>query len=457
MRLWPFAKTTTAAAGDNPATVVDTAVVSAATSARSYDSPLGFAGNQALKSAVDLAVYDILVRAFPFLDRGLRSLSRMIVPFDVTCDNKATGDELRSWLRTVAVEDVFKGITPFSRPYVRQALQYGRSGGEVVLSQTKRDIAGLCVIDAKRIRLIRTDTGLQVGEVNTLGQTTPYPDQTTIVYSALNKEGDDPNGVSLLRAIPFVSDICLRMEVAMRQMWTRHGAPSFLLKHTVGSDIPVSSEEMASRRTTIEAAWNESQKARRNNEGIIDFTMCLQGEFDISAIGSDIAELSFQEPYRSMTEQIVASVELAPFMLGLQWSTTERLSQQQADTIIGAVKDYRSELEPDFLRILHWVQRVRGLRGTVGVKWEDVNLQDRVQEAQAENTEAQAKKTRLDVALTAWANGFIDQEGAARDAGYDEPIAQALDAPVLPGQGAAAGTVAAETALWGAYPTGGND
>jgi hypothetical protein len=463
MRLWPLtkqARQAVAAAGDVPSVSSDTPVISVASSSRSYDSPLGIVGTNTLKQDVDLAVYDSLIRAFPFLDVGLRKLARMIVPFTVKCDNEATETALNEWIGNCVVEDVFRGITPFTRPYVRQALQYGRSAGEIVLSETKRDIAGLTVIDAKKVRLIRTEEGLQVGERNALGQEIIYPDQSLILYSALNKEGDDPLGVSLLRSIPFVSDICLRMENAVRQMWQRHGAPSFLILHTVDSDIPVSDEQLSARRSAIESAWHDSQKARRNNEGIIDFTVALQGGLTFQSIGADVKELEFPNTYRALTEQIVSSVELAPFMLGLQWSTTERLSQQQADAIIGAIDDFRAELKPDFERVIDWVQRVNGWRGNAYIEWEEVNLQDRRETAEAERVKAVADTTRLQYALTAWANGFIDQDGAAELAGFEDPVVTAMDAPVMPGAAggnANAGADAAAQALWGAYPMGGRD
>lgn len=435
-----------------------TSVISVAASKRSWASPLGIDFDDTVRQTVDLALYDTIVNAVPFVDVALRKLARMVCSFEVECDNDTTADALNEWCRTCTVEDVFTGITPFLRPYVRQGLQYGKTAGEIVLAPSLRDVAGLCVIDAKRVRLCRTERGLEIGEDNGLGVAVPYPQQDLIVYSALNKEGDNPHGVSLLRSVPWVVNIALRMENALRQMWQRSGAPSFAIVHTIPDGIAIGATEVSERRASLESDWYNSQEARGNQEGIMDFVAALQGQLDFRAIGGDVKELAFVEPIRVFWEQVVSSVELAPFMLGLQWSTTERLSQQQADSIIGACDDIRDELEPDVLRILRWVQATRGLKGDARVHWSDVNLQDSVEAARAEVMQEQARSARIGNALKAWANGFIDQAKASEDAGYDGNVVMELDAPVMGNGGASAdagepgGALAVSQAMWDRYP-----
>ena len=50
------------------------------------------------------------------------------------------------------------------------------------------------------------------------------------------------------------------------------------------------------------------------------------GDVDIKVIGADNQALDTQVPVRQMLEQIVAKLGLPPFILGLSWSTTERMS-----------------------------------------------------------------------------------------------------------------------------------
>lgn len=434
------------------AMAASTPIVARPISRRSYDDPLGLGPGKVLDAAVDLKLYDAIVKAMPFVDRALRTFSRMIVPFDIECENQSTQEGLEEWLELCRIGYLFRGVNAFSRPYVRQVLQYGKSAGEVVLAASKRDVESLQVISAKKLRLLKDpQAGLLIGEDKGLGKIEAFENQELFIYSALNTEGDNPHGVSLLRSIPFVADIALRMENAIRQMWQRHGAPSFFIHVEAKPEVAITDERLKEIQASVESDWHDSQTARYNQEGIMDFVAATQMSMTFHAIGADVKELTFDIPFRALQEQIVSSVELAPFMLGLQWSTTERLSQQQADGIIGSIGDIRAELQPDFLHVLDWVQRTRGLRGKVRIKWAKVNLQDAVETARAELFAVQAAKLRQANALLGWANGFVDQEAARKLAGYAEgKVAFKVEAPVLgPTSGSAASLA---TALWKTYP-----
>lgn len=412
-------------------------VVAKSSSRRSYDDPLGLGPNKVLEAGVSLELYDVIVKAMPFIDRALRMFSRMIVPFEVECENQTTQDALEDWLATCRIGYLFRGFNAFARPYIRQVLQYGKSAGEVVLAASKRDVETLHVISSKKVRLLKdAQAGLVLGQDMGLGKIEAFENQELFTYSALNTEGDNPHGVSLLRSIPFVADIELRMENALRQMWQRHGAPSFFIHVQTKPDVTITDDRVKEIQSEVEDAWHNSQQARWNQEGIMDFVAATQMDMTFQAIGGDVKELSFEVPHRALQEQIISSVELAPFMLGIQWSTTERLSQQQADAIIGSVQDIRAELAPDFLHILDWVQRTRGLRGKVALKWADVNLQDMHDTAMADFWGARAVTSRIQNALTGWLNGWWDQERAREIAGYEfeEPLTQALDVPIMPGK-----------------------
>lgn len=432
-------------------------------SKRSYEDPLGYGLNGYIPDPVDLALYDALVAGIPFLDVALRKLARMIVPFEVTCDNEATKEALEDWLGGVRVGYLNTGFMGFARRHVRQVLQYGKSAGEIALTESRRDIAGLFVVDAKSVRLVPRNgpdgriEDLLLGQVDKYGTINTFPQQDLFVYTSFNGEADNPHGISILRSVPFLSDIVLRMENALRQKWQRHGAPSFLVQYEAPESAPEST--LGEARASMTNEWVDGMRARWDNEGIIDFFGATPGKISVQAI-SDGQELQFVEPFRALMEQIVSVTELAPFMLGLQWSTTERLSQQQADAIIGCVDDYRTELEPDFLHILNWAQRMMGLAGTVGLEWADVNLQDRVETARADLVEAQARALKQKNAEWGWRNGALDQAGALQEAGYeveepllplDAPYAVAAPTATMPGGGnTGAGVFASD--YWNRYP-----
>jgi hypothetical protein len=91
-----------------------------------------------------------------------------------------------------------------------------------------------------------------------------------------------------------------------------------------------------------------------------------------------------------MLEQIVAKLAVPPFMLGLSWSTTERMSSQQADALTTELASYRRILTPVIEKICNVCLRLKGNTSGVTVEWEEITLQDTVEEARARLYSAQA-------------------------------------------------------------------
>ena len=70
------------------------------------------------------------------------------------------------------------------------------------------------------------------------------------------------------------------------------------------------------------------------------------GDVKASVIGADNQILDSEIPVRQMLEQIIAKTGLMPYMFGLSWSTTERMSQQQADILTTELESYRRIITP---------------------------------------------------------------------------------------------------------------
>lgn len=109
-------------------------------------------------------------------------------------------------------------------------------------------------------------------------------------------------------------------------------------------------------------------------------------------IGSDGQILDSEIPVRQILEQLVARTGLPPFLLGLSWASTERMSRQQADMLTSELWSIRHTLEPALERICELWLRLNGYGCTPKIVWDDISLQDLVEEAQAELYRAQAKQ-----------------------------------------------------------------
>ncbi len=92
----------------------------------------------------------------------------------------------------------------------------------------------------------------------------------------------------------------------------------------------------------------------------------------------------------------MAKTGIPPFLLGLSWNSTERMSSQQADMLTTEITALRRTLTPVVERVCHLWLRMRGYACGFQVVWDDINLQDAVEEARAELYREQARKLRLE-------------------------------------------------------------
>ena len=83
-------------------------------------------------------------------------------------------------------------------------------------------------------------------------------------------------------------------------------------------------------------------------------------------------------------------------MLGLSWNSTERMSAQQADMLTTEVTALRRTLTPALERVCRLWLRMHGFACPFAVVWDDINLQDQVEEATAYLYREQARKLQLE-------------------------------------------------------------
>ena len=120
------------------------------------------------------------------------------------------------------------------------------------------------------------------------------------------------------------------------------------------------------------------------------------GDVSIRAIGADNVMPDCEVPVRQILEQLVAKTGLPPFLLGLSWSSTERMSSQQADILTSEIDYYRRLLEQAILKIARFYADMNDISSDIWVEWENVNLQDEESLARARLYNAQAQQIELE-------------------------------------------------------------
>lgn len=332
------------------------------------------------------ALYAALREAVPVIDAAIYKLVRLTGGFTVQCGKKQAQEELDFFLENVNVGGTQKGIHAFIASYFEQLLTYGTAAGEMVMD-SKGEICALYHADLSCLEIERGKNPLDVRLCRReAGAVVSLRVPELILLSVLNPEPGELKGNSLLKGLPFVSSILLKIYNTIGINWDRLGNIRFAVTYKPQNDA-LDRAYAKDRAMEIAKQWSEAMKSGAR---VSDFVAV--GDVDIKVIGADNQIMDSEIPVRQMLEQIVAKTGLPPFMLGLSWSTTERMSQQQADILTSELEAYRRILTPVITKIARTFLLLRGWREEPKVEWVDISLQDEVELSRARLYNAQAKQ-----------------------------------------------------------------
>ena len=338
----------------------------------------------------ELTLYRAIREAVPLVDAAIGKLVRLAGGVRVTAPEGQRG--LEEFLRTVDVGRGRRGLQAFLDEYLDSMLVCGQGVGEMVVDRNRGEIAALLCADPAYIELREGESPLDfaVCARRRDGKVEELERQELVLFTPLQPEAEHPYGVSLLRSMPFLTGILLKIYQATGMNWERMGNARYAVVYKPGSGDGSWARE---RGEEIAREWSAAMQAGKGGN-IRDFVAV--GDVDIKVIGADNQVLDSQVPVRQILEQLVAKTGIPPFLLGLSWSATERMSAQQADMMTSEITALRRSLTPVVERICEMWLRLHGYAGRPAVEWEDINLQDLVEEARAELYREQAETMRME-------------------------------------------------------------
>lgn len=345
--------------------------------------PFGLLDGYVPLESGELGLYRSIREAVPIVDAAVGKLVRLAGGVRVKVPE---GQEaLDDFLRTVDTGRGQRGLQSFLDGYLDSLLVCGMAVGELVLDGEGREVAGLLCADPAGVALREGDSPLDftVCARKADGTVEEVKRQDLILFTPFQPEADRPYGVSLLRSMPFLTGILLKIYQTVGTNWERAGNTRFAVVYKPGEGDGAWARE---RGEEIAREWSAAMRETRGGS-VRDFVAV--GDVDIRVIGADGKVLDSQIPVRQILEQLVAKTGL-PFLLGLSWASTERMSAQQADMLTSEITALRRTLTPVVERICETWLRLRGLPARAEVEWEDINLQDLVEEARAELYKEQA-------------------------------------------------------------------
>lgn len=341
----------------------------------------------------ETALYKTIREAIPIIDAAISKLVRLTGSFKIECGSKSAEASLNSFLKSINVNGTGTGIYSFINTYFDQLLTFGTAVGEMIIDPDTLELVALYNADLNDIELMHGENPLNVYvcKRELCGEANPLPNQNLIITSVLNPEPGNIYGNSILKGLPFVSSILLKIFNTIGANWERVGNVRFAVTYKP----PEASGDRAYTRERANQIAKEWSNAMRDTSHISDFVSV--GDVSIKVIGADNQILDSDVPVRHMLEQIIAKLGIPPYLLGISWSSTERMSSNQADILTSEIDYYRTVLTPCIEKICRLWLRLNGYSQSMEVIWDNVNLLDETELATARLTNAQALKLEQEI------------------------------------------------------------
>lgn len=336
-------------------------------------------------------LYRELREAVPIIDAAILKTVRLTGGFKVECAKPENTELINSFLQSVPVSSGRCGIYEFISTYFEQLLTYGTAVGEIV-TDSKGNLAALYNADIEDIELRMAENNIDcLVCARGCGEAVPVKYPELVLMSVLNPESGSLCGNSILKGLPFVSGILMKIFQTVGENWERAGNIRYAVTYKPQNDA-MDRAYAKDRAQQVAREWGEAMKA---GGPVRDFVAV--GDVSIKAIGADSQILDSEIPVKQMLEQIVAKTGIPPFMLGLSWSSTERMSSQQADLLTSELEAYRRILTPVILKICKMYLTLNSVADTPKIIWDDITLQDECELSKARLYDAQREKIQYEL------------------------------------------------------------
>ncbi len=184
--------------------------------------PFGFYGGYSPLAEANGRIYRSLREGIPIIDSAINKIVRLMGGFELDCKNEQINDDMNKFLSCVNVGGNQQGIQSFVDNFMNQLLTYGSAIGEIVADEHGFYALYNGELGCVNVKRAENDLDLIFCSGHMSGSV-PFKYQDRILFSVLNPEPNEILGTSLLRGLPFVSDILLKIYNTIGTNWQRLG------------------------------------------------------------------------------------------------------------------------------------------------------------------------------------------------------------------------------------------
>ena len=214
-------------------------------------TPLG--GNQT-------RLYYALREAVPIIDAAIFKTVRLTGGFEVRCADERLQHKLDNFVRNVPVGGNQCGLESFVSTYFEQLLTCGTAVGEMV-TDSDGHIAALFNSPLENIELRRASDGVGVDifSASCVGMPSPVRRPELVLLSVINPQPGEVCGCSMLKGLPFVSGILMKIYKTIGLNWERMGNIRFAVTYKPQNDS-LDRAYAKERAMQVAKEWSEAMQ-----------------------------------------------------------------------------------------------------------------------------------------------------------------------------------------------------
>lgn len=286
---------------------------------------------------------------------------------------------------------------------------YGAGAIEIVLSSNRESIFDVVPVDVWTVRFRRENGRLQAYQV-VEGETIQLP-MERFIYVGMDRDGTNPYGRSMLRAIPFVVKIQQRLMEDMAKATHNMGWPKLHVTYAPGE---------RGRGESLEAYETRAAKTlediREALSGLnTDQNLVTYDNVQVQLIQGDQASNIFYDNHKAVEEQVITGMHLMPILLGRNYGTTETYGTAQFEIINRQVEAVNRSVKRMLERLYNF---------ELAMMWGEARAKVRMRSNRTVDVwrEAMARGKEIENAARLRDEGFVTQEEAARRLGFEARV-----------------------------------
>lgn len=258
---------------------------------------------------------------------------------------------------------------------------YGAAAVELVLSNSRESLWDVVPVDVWTVRFTREAGRLQAWQVLD-GEPVKLP-MDRFIYVGLDREGTNPYGRSMLRALPFVVKIQQRLIEDMAK--ATHNAGWSKLHVQYGGEERARGESVEAYQARMGANLNTLRDRLAGLDP--DQNLVTYDNVKVSLLRGDQHAGGFYDNHKAIEEQVITGMHLMPILLGRNYGTTETYGTAQFEIINRQVEGVNRCVQSLLDRLYNFELALMWGEATARVRMRTNRTVDILREAQAREKE----------------------------------------------------------------------